>query len=95
MQEVQYRVAREMEVPKRALNRRRGTHEGPETCVCANTILFLGVSHAGREGRINVLPWYRLVGVVSTSNETQGGKTGLPRKGKWPPTWYGEPTGPT
>ena len=33
-----------------------------------------------RKGRINVLPWYRLVGVVSTSSETQGGKTGLPAR---------------
>ena len=38
------------------------------------------VAHAGREGRINVLPWYRPIGVVSTSSETQGGKTGLPAK---------------
>ena len=32
------------------------------------------------EGRFNVLPWYRLVGVASTSSETQGGKTGLPAR---------------
>ena len=34
----------------------------------------------GGEGRIKVLPWYRLVGVVSTSSETQGGKTVLPAR---------------
>ena len=33
------------------------------------------------EGRINVLPWYRLVGVVSTSRwVAQGGKIGLPAR---------------
>ena len=45
------------------------------TCVCAGT--FVEVAHAGGEGRIKVLLWYRLVGVASTSSETQGGKTGL------------------
>ena len=46
---------------------------GSRTCVCAITL-----AHAGREGRINVLPWYRLVGVTSTSSEAQEGKTRLP-----------------
>ena len=36
---------------------------GSRTCVCANTF-WNRVWHTGREGRINVLPWYRLVGVV-------------------------------
>ena len=40
---------------------------GSRTCVCANTFTP-GVAHAGREGRINVLPWYRLVGVAKTSS---------------------------
>ena len=47
--------------------------------MCANTSAA-GVAHAGEEGRINVLPWYRLVGVVGTSRETQGGKTRLPAR---------------
>ena len=34
----------------------------------------------GGEGRIKVLPWYRLVGLVSTSSETPGGKTVLPAR---------------
>ena len=42
--------------------------------------LELGVAHAGEEGRINVLPWYRRVGVAKTSSETQGGRTGLPAR---------------
>ena len=41
-----------------------------------------GVAHAGEEDRSNVLPWYRLVGVVS---ETQRGETGHARKGQWSP----------
>ena len=31
--------------------------------------LGTGVAYAGEEGRINVLPWYRPVGVVRTSSE--------------------------
>ena len=41
--------------------------------------LIIRVARAGGEERIYVLPWYRPVGVVSTSSETHGGKTGLPR----------------
>ena len=44
--------------------------------VCASTPAD-GVARAGRERRINFLPWHRPVGVTSTSSETQGGKTGL------------------
>ena len=32
--------------------------------------LLIGVAHAGEEGRINVLPWYRLVGVAKTSSQS-------------------------
>ena len=32
------------------------------------------------EGRIDVLPWYRLVDVAKASSETQGGRTGLPAR---------------
>ena len=56
----------------------RRIREGPEPAWCANTLAG-GVAHPGGEGRINVLPWYRRVDVVSTSSETQGGKTGCPQ----------------
>ena len=42
----------------------------PNLRVCKH-LLILGVAHAGREGRIDVLPWYRPVGVAKTSSETQ------------------------
>ena len=48
---------------------------GSRTCVCAITLERGGTCR--EEGRINVPPWYRRVGVVSASGETQGGKTGL------------------
>ena len=48
---------------------------GSRTCVCASTP-GRRVAHAGEEGRINVLPWYGLVGVASTSSEVA--------------TWYGD-----
>ena len=45
--------------------------------------------HGEKEGRFNVLPWYRLVGVAKTSSETQGGKDRAARSGKWPPRGAG------
>ena len=53
---------------------------------CVRAPFSSGVAHAGRggrrgEGRSNVLPWYRLVGAVSTSSQThKRGKAGLPVK---------------
>ena len=75
-------MAREMGSPRQVQNRRRRTREGPEpACVRAP----LGVAHAGGEGRINVLPWYRPVGVAIPPVNRDGGRAGLPKKGKWPP----------
>ena len=55
--------------PARVPNLRVCKHLGPR------------VVHAGREGRINVLPWYCLVGVVSgSSGDAQGWRTGLPAR---------------
>ena len=47
------------------------------------------MAHAGEEGRINILPWYRLVGVAKTSSETKRRKRRGARKGKWPPRGTG------
>ena len=33
---------------------------------------------------MNILPWYRLVGVAKTSSETQRRNSRAARKGKWP-----------
>ena len=44
----------------------------------------------GGKGRINVLPWYRLVGVAITSSETQRRKNWAARKGKWSPRGTGK-----
>ena len=52
--------------------------------------LFVRVAHAGGgEGWIDILPWYRLVGVTRTSSETLRRKSGAARKGKWPPRGTG------
>ena len=80
--------------PRQEHNRRRRTREGPEPA-CVQTPFRHGVAHAGREGCINILPWYRLVGVAKTSSETQRRKSWAARKGKWPPRCTGKPTGPT
>ena len=77
-------MARRMVSPRPALNRRRWTREGPNLRVCCH-LCTTGWHTQGEKGRIDVLPWYRLVGVVSTSSETQGGKTELPCKGEWSP----------
>ena len=62
----------------------------PNLRVCEHPLGF-GVAHAGGEGRINILPWYRPVGVAKTSSETQWRKSraSSPRKWKWPPRGTG------
>ena len=50
-------------------NRRRA-REGPEP-VCVQTPFQSGVAHAGVEGWINIMPWYRLVGVAKNSSESR------------------------
>ena len=76
-------MAREMEPTRHVHNRRRRTRKGPEHA-CVQTP-WSRVAHAGREGRIDVLPWHRLVGVVKTSSETHRKKSPAARKGMWPP----------
>ena len=72
------KMARGDAVHKAGLQQAAAGHEGPEPAGVLSP--SSKVAHAGEEGRINVLPWYRLVRVVSTSSETQGGKTGLPAR---------------
>ena len=55
--------------PRQVRNRRQRTREGPEPA-CVQTFSQTVWDTHGGEGRINVQPWYRLVGVVSTSSET-------------------------
>ena len=60
----------------------------PNLRVCKH--LLVGVAHAGRREWVNILPWYRLVGVAKTSSETQRRKSrASPKKGKWPPRGTG------
>ena len=76
-------MARGMGSPRHVHNRRRRTREGPEpACVLSP---LSGVAHAGREGRINVPPWYRRVGVVSTCSWTLRREDRAARKGQWSP----------
>ena len=60
----------------------------PNLRVCEHPFTC-GVAHAGEEGWINILPWYRPVGVAKTSSETQKRKSRAARKGKWPPRGAG------
>ena len=59
-------------VPKACSQQAAADSRGSRTCVCANTFSVWGGTRRG-QGRINVLPWYRLVGA-------QGGSTGLPAR---------------
>ena len=54
-------VIRGMESPRRAVDGRRGTREGPKPA-CVRASLLEGTR--GERGRVNVLPWYRQVGVA-------------------------------
>ena len=82
-------MAREMLSPRHVCNWRRRTREGPELA-CVETPFLSGVA-----GRINVLSWYRVVGVAKTSSETQRRKNRAARNGTWSPRGTGKPTGPT
>ena len=66
-------------VPKACQQQAAADPRRSRTCVCVNTLLVCGVAHAG-EGRINVLPWYRLVGVAIPPVSRKGGRTGLPAR---------------
>ena len=59
------RLARGQEdgVPKASAKQAAADPRGSGTCVCANTLVTV-VAPSGGEGRINVLPWYRLVRVA-------------------------------
>ena len=81
-------VARGTGSSRRAQNRRRRTRKGPEPALCASTLAAVWQTR-GREWRINVLPWYRPVGVVSTSSETHRREDWAARKGKWSPRGTG------
>ena len=51
-------------VPKARQKPAAADPRGSRTCLCAQTHFHFGVAHAEGEGRINVLPWYRQVGVA-------------------------------
>ena len=68
--------------PRQVRNRRRRTREGPERA-CANTFAI-------GEGWINILPWYRLIGVAKTSSETQRRKSRAAQERSVVATWYGD-----
>ena len=75
-------------VPKAGPEQAAADSPVSRTCVVCKH-LSRRVAHAGEQGRINVLPWYRLVGVAKTSCETQGGKNSAARKGEWSPRGMG------
>ena len=77
-------MARRMGSPRHVPYRRRRTREGPEPA-CVQTPSSDGLAHAEKEGRINVLPWYRPVG----ESEKLQLDARAARKGKWSPRGTG------
>ena len=63
------------------------TGGGPATVPNLRVCEHFGLGRGTRrgEGRIDVLPWNRPVGVASTSSETQRRKSRAAREGKWSP----------
>ena len=61
----------------------------PNLRMCKHPFL-LGVAHAGGEGWINILPWYRPVGVAKPPVRRKGRRAGLPQKGWVSATRYGD-----
>ena len=82
-------LARMMGSPRLWAKQAAADSRGSRTCVCAKNTSGPWLAHAGGEGWINILPWYRLVGVAKTSSETQRRKSRAARKGKWPPRGTG------
>ena len=75
--------------PKACAKQASADPRGSRTCVCANTFEER-VSHAGGEGRINVLPWYRPVGVAKYLQlDAEEEEPGCPH-GYVVATWYGD-----
>ena len=75
------RVAREMGSPNACRKQAAADPRGSRTCVCANTLHHRGgAADVEGEGRINVLPWYRPVGVAIPPASRKGGRTGLPAR---------------
>ena len=75
-------------VPKAGPKQASADSRGSRTCVCANT--YRWGWHRRGEGWIDILPWYRPVGVAKTSSETQRRKSrAAQKKGKWPPRGTG------
>ena len=66
-------------VPKASLQQAVADPRGARTCVCASSFLAR-VAHAGREGRMNVLPWYRPVVLCVPPVSRKGGRAGLPAR---------------
>ena len=57
--------------------------------VCKHRSVFGSGTRSEGKGEFEVLLLYRSVGVVSASSETQEGKSGAARKGKWSPRGTG------
>ena len=78
--------------PRYVYNRRRRTREGPDPA-CVQTPFVVRGGTCRRDGRINVRPWYRLVGVAKTSSDARR-KNRAARKGKWSPRGTGKRQAP-
>ena len=77
-----------MESPRHVQNRRRRTREGPEPA-CVLPPKCVGWHTQGVKDELTSCRGYRLVGVAIPPVSREGGRAGLPKKGKWPPRGTG------
>ena len=76
-------------VPKACAEQAAADPRGSRTCVCASTFFVPGVAHAGKEGRMNILPWYRLDGVAIPPVSRTRLENRAARGSQWPPRGTG------
>ena len=81
-------------VPEACEQQAAADSRGSRTCVCANTFCCERVAHAGSEGRTDVMPWYRSVGVAPPPVRRSRRKYQAARKSDWSPRGAGNRQAP-
>ena len=72
-------MAREVESPRQACNRRRRTREGPELA-CVQTPVLVGVAHAGRKDELTSCRGTVPSAWQKPPVRRKGGRAGLPAR---------------
>ena len=76
-------------VPKACLEQAAADSPGSRTCVCAKTLIHFGVAHAGEKDELTSCRGTVKSAWQKPPASREGGRAGLPKKGKWPPRGTG------